>query len=650
MKCKVDIKKALIKKAINISDSQYVKLNRENTLFISQQQIFPSGYTAEKYANVIVDALNKNFGGDIASIRTNIKVDGFEIELNPSEDLVNKYYDEYLSSALGAKPIIKPGVEELFNSNPELANQVYEALGFYKTKEDYSSLSKEDRKFFEDLDRRTDSINNRTRKAISEYNKFISESNRKKIDEIKKELSELISNPEKVNKKNLDSLEIISDLQAITGTDITENTYDIFASLSKETNPDVLLDKLSELVKELDYWKNYEKEYTEITPEQKQQALQLYSQYLDTIFPNSKVKDIVYHGTDKVFDSFKTFKDSNVEGVFYTYNKDSAKIFGNILTIVVNSKTPLIEEDSVLYDSISLEAKEKLSKDYDSVITPNEMGVIFEPEQIHILGSKQDIEGFKEFTSNVKPKVLESKDRVVFGHPAIGKSFLKDKKDNRFISLDDDYSAEIKTNVENIANTYNVTTYQVKDGGNQKWNKEYDAMMQNLFDVARKRAISENKTLFTSNTNLLKNNINSFDKVINISDEEFFKRIKQRQEKGGAKYDIKEWKSQINNAISKVPASKVINTDKFLSDLLQEPSNLNNAKTLLEKVEPINNEKLFSDLANLIFTEDVIRYLHKENMSRLSLETYAKEVQILADNLIGLGYTKEEVLTTIKCL
>jgi hypothetical protein len=353
MKCKVDIKKALIKKAINISDSQYVKLNRENTLFISQQQIFPSGYTAEKYANVVVDALNKNFGGDIASIRTNIKVDGFEIELNPSEDLVNKYYDGYLSSALGAKPA-----------------------------------------------------------------------------------------------------------------------------------------------------------------------------------------DVI----------------------------------------------------------------------------------------------------------------LESKDRVVFGHPAIGKSFLKDKKDNRFISLDDDYSAEIKTNVENIANTYNVTTYQVKDGGNQKWNKEYDAMMQNLFDVARKRAISENKTLFTSNTNLLKNNINSFDKVINISDEEFFKRIKQRQEKGGAKYDIKEWKSQINNAISKVPASKVINTDKFLSDLLQEPSNLNNAKTLLEKVEPINNEKLFSDLANLIFTEDVIRYLHKENMSRLSLETYAKEVQILADNLIGLGYTKEEVLTTIKCL
>ena len=36
---------------------------------------------------------------------------------------------------LSNKQIIKPGVQELFDSNPELANQVYEALGFDKTKE-----------------------------------------------------------------------------------------------------------------------------------------------------------------------------------------------------------------------------------------------------------------------------------------------------------------------------------------------------------------------------------------------------------------------------------------------------------------------------------------------------------------------------------
>ena len=62
----------------------------------------------------------------------------------------------------------------------------------------------------------------------------------------------------------------------------------------------------------------------QITPEQKQQAQQLYSQYLDTIFPDSKVKDIVYHGTlDKIesFDKSKigknTIKD-RPKGFYFT--------------------------------------------------------------------------------------------------------------------------------------------------------------------------------------------------------------------------------------------------------------------------------------------------------------------------------------------
>ena len=160
-------------------------------------------------------------------------------------------------------------------------------------------------------------------------------------------------------------------------------------------------------------------------------------------------------------------------------------------------------------------------------------------------------------------QLITPNDKVVFGHPTIGKSFLKDQGDDRFISLDDDYSAEINSRVKEISDKYEVTTYMVKDGGTEGWNKEYNQMMQKMFDVAKQRAISENKTLFTSNTNLLVNNQESFDKVINLSDEEFEKRIKGR----GARYDTKEWKSQINAAISKFPSNKVINTDKYLSDL-----------------------------------------------------------------------------------
>ena len=164
-------------------------------------------------------------------------------------------------------------------------------------------------------------------------------------------------------------------------------------------------------------------------------------------------------------------------------------------------------------------------------------------------------------------KLITSNDRIVFGHPTIGKSYLKKQGEDKFISLDDDYATEINNKVKEIADKYNVTTYQVKDGGTQKWNNEYNQMMQEMFNVAKQRAISENKTLFTSNTNLLRNNAESFDKVINLTDVEFEKRIQER----GAKYDIKEWKSQINEAISKIPAGKVINTNKYLSDLFITP-------------------------------------------------------------------------------
>jgi hypothetical protein len=159
---------------------------------------------------------------------------------------------------------------------------------------------------------------------------------------------------------------------------------------------------------------------------------------------------------------------------------------------------------------------------------------------------------------------IEATDKVIWGHPTIGKSFLKKNQDNRFISLDDDYTAEINTKVKEIADKYNVTTYQVKDGGNQQWNTEYNEMMQNLFDKAKAIALSENKILFTSNTNLLKNNAAAFDKVINLTNKEFQKRISER----GAKYDTVEWKKQIEDVISNIPSDKVILTDKYLSDLL----------------------------------------------------------------------------------
>jgi len=200
---------------------------------------------------------------------------------------------------------------------------------------------------------------------------------------------------------------------------------------------------------------------------------------------------------------------------------------------------------------------------------------------------------------------LKKSDKIVFGHPTIGKSFLKKDGDNRFISLDDDYSTEINNKVNKIAETYKVTPYQVKDGGSQVWNKEYNTIMQELFDVAKQKAISENKILFTSNTELLKNNLDSFDKVINLTDAEFERRIQER----GAKYDTKNWKDQINKVISKVDPNKIITTNKYLSDFMtkEEKGETQTSTSVKEGVSELFESN--PELAKLGTIEQYSQYL-----------------------------------------
>jgi hypothetical protein len=116
------------------------------------------------------------------------------------------------------------------------------------------------------------------------------------------------------------------------------------------------------------------------TPEQ-------YSQYLDTIFPDSEVKNIVYHTTNDKFDKFKV---GNVgylgKGIYFFWNNIGKDVYN--ISAVINTINP-----EIIYDYLEQKNIQK-----DSILHPDEL-VVFEPEQIHILGNKEDIEGFKKFVS-----------------------------------------------------------------------------------------------------------------------------------------------------------------------------------------------------------------------------------------------------------
>jgi len=182
-----------------------------------------------------------------------------------------------------------------------------------------------------------------------------------------------------------------------------------------------------------------------------------YSQYLDTIFPNSKVKNIVYHGSGegqksvpllkiKYGNKLKGFSEEGASNykkrtghrgankvgfyfspsperkfrvtheVFSDFHWHGAGNYGkHIYPVLINFINPA---NSDLALSLTEEMRDELKrKGYDSVVATSDIPAIgsnqlikdkidfdsvveygaFEPEQIHMLGSEQDMNKFKEF-------------------------------------------------------------------------------------------------------------------------------------------------------------------------------------------------------------------------------------------------------------
>ena len=182
-----------------------------------------------------------------------------------------------------------------------------------------------------------------------------------------------------------------------------------------------------------------------------------YSAYLDTIFPDSKVKDIVYHGTNnKNFNPQKNeqgihfgFKKYVEEWMYKTnapFNQKYYKIEEELEDLeegeysetlnatreeleeefeylksrktyyfpaILNIKTPKQTTYKAYQWKADIDSAKKTNNDgliYDinkDVVNDNflegQNQVVFEPEQIHILGGKQDIEGFRKFAKTNKP-------------------------------------------------------------------------------------------------------------------------------------------------------------------------------------------------------------------------------------------------------
>ena len=154
-----------------------------------------------------------------------------------------------------------------------------------------------------------------------------------------------------------------------------------------------------------------------------------YSQYLSTIFPDSVVKMILHHRSPNKIDKFDKSRISQTNArKFYFSPFNTSRYGSNLYYVILNIKNLAKPQDKEWLDAyISnhpeyVEGRNKwFSPSVEMYVNSDKYGFdgvfayegtnddeysVYEPEQIHILGSQEDIEGFKKF---VGEKITEAK-------------------------------------------------------------------------------------------------------------------------------------------------------------------------------------------------------------------------------------------------
>lgn len=219
------------------------------------------------------------------------------------------------------------------------------------------------------------------------------------------------------------------------GTDYTTGTLQNFKPIGEVVAPEPQTNK--NIVEEA-YKSNKE---IESVGDAKQ-----YDNYVKSIFPESQTKEPMYHGSPNEFENFDLGKlgenSKNTgyfgEGLYFTPKKSMADAYGDkTYRVVLDTKNPfkktaknfedLYERlkglglDKKYFDGRALalitQAYPQYSKQitqaikdmgYDSVVDWNET-IVFDPKQVHILGTKNDASKFKEFVGGDKNTVDKPK-------------------------------------------------------------------------------------------------------------------------------------------------------------------------------------------------------------------------------------------------
>lgn len=149
-------------------------------------------------------------------------------------------------------------------------------------------------------------------------------------------------------------------------------------------------------------------------------TMEQYSKYLDTVFPESKVKEIVYHASPNKFSEFKDPSGSGLSHIWFSQKPLLGQYGEHVYPVLLNIENPLDEYNSQNYPEELRKYESPTNPEwinnyhitgelpkykYDGTIRSSRVDdgssiTARSPKQIHILGSQIDIENFRKFIAS----------------------------------------------------------------------------------------------------------------------------------------------------------------------------------------------------------------------------------------------------------
>ena len=334
--------------------------------------------------------------------------------------------------------------------------------------------------------------------------------------------------------------------------------------------------------------------------------LKEYAEYVKSIFPDSKIKDVLYHGS--AFTDFnKEYKSSivNSGGIYFSPNPREAAMFPIVRetrdkkepknrylhTVVLNVLNPLSLDEARKYGANSMDITAKgeeriLAAGYDAVDqlqrdipfeeAESNYFIVFKPEQIHILGSNKDAEDFQKWKEAI-PLKERSSNTSQEAYNIIKERLFKDKKElNTTDVLNRIINSSNSTYLVKLADVLNRYTHNnvpvkllspeeaisyIKDNGVKLYNNTSPENIAGFFDSIRNEIILIDKPNKNLEADLLHEIIHALSFEFLHSDEQVAKEFNKL---------FKDTKSQFTEEEQKKYQFK--NVDEFLTGILTDSS------------------------------------------------------------------------------